>query len=776
MIAPAARTRTSSMGKFGIGQAVERVEDTRLLTGHGRYTDDINLDNQVYAVVLRSPHAHAEIRSIDTAPALKSPGALAVYTAADIKAAGLGTLPCLIPLKQVDGTPLVTPPRPLLADGRVRHVGDPVAFVVAESIAEAHAAAALVEVDYAPLPAVADTKGAVAANAPRIWKEAPNNKSFVWADGDAAAVDAAFAKADRVVELEFVNNRIVVNPMETRAAIGGWDGKRFTLYTPSQGPHGIRGLIARNIFNMSSRDFRVVTTDVGGGFGMKIFLYAEQALVLFAARALGRPVKWTAERSADGFVSDSQGRDHVTTAALALARDGKFLGMRVRTIANLGAYLSNYSPFVATDCGTGMLPGVYTTPAIHVQVTGVFTNTVPIDAYRGAGRPEAIYAIERLVDFAAREIGMDPAELRRRNFIPPDAMPFKTGMRMVYDSGRFARHLDAALRLADRDGFAGRKAASARGNRLRGLGHAYYIEACGFGVGDAATVRIDRDGGATVLVGNQSNGQGHETAYSQIVADRLGIDIGMVRVLQGDTDVIARGTGTGGSRALAEGGVACQRATDGVIAKGKQIAADKLEAALADIEFSAGQFRVAGTDRTLTLAEAAEAAESGLSADDQFKGEVPTFPNGCHVCEVEIDRDTGQLEIVRYTVVDDFGTVVNPLLLQGQVHGGIAQGIGQAAIERCVYDQESGQLTSGSFMDYALPRASDLPSFRIDIKDDVPCKTNPLGIKGAGEAGAVGAPPAVINAVVDALSDLGIHHIDMPATSEKIWRAIQGAA
>lgn len=764
------------MGKFGIGQAVERVEDTRLLTGRGRYTDDIDLDNQAYAVVLRSPHAHAEIRAIDTSPALAAPGVLAVYTAADIKAAGLGTLPCVIPLKQVDGSPLVTPPRPLLADGRVRHVGDPVTFVVAESVAQANAAAALVEVDYDALPAVADTKHATVSGAPQIWDAAPGNRCFVWADGDAAAVEAAFDKADRSITLELVNNRIIVNPMETRAAIGAWDGKRFTLYTPSQGPHGIRGLMARNIFNMSSRDFRVVTTDVGGGFGMKIFLYAEQPLVLFAARALGRPVKWTAERSADGFVSDSQGRDHVTTVELALDKDGKFLGMRVRTLANLGAYLSNYSPFVATDCGTGMLAGVYTTPAIHVQVTGVFTNTVPIDAYRGAGRPEAIYVIERLVDFAAREIGMDPAALRRRNFIPPDAMPFKTGMKLVYDSGKFARNLDAALRMADRDGFAERKAASARNGRLRGLGHAYYVEACGFGVGDAATVRIERDGGATVLVGNQSNGQGHETAYSQIVADRLGIDIGKIRVLQGDTDVIGRGSGTGGSRALAEGGVACLRATETVIEKGRQIAADKLEAAAADIEYDAGLFRVAGTDRVLTLAEAAAAAPEALSADDQFKGEVPTFPNGCHVCEVEIERDTGRLAIVGYTVVDDFGTVVNPSLLRGQVHGGVGQGIGQAAIENCVYDPGSGQLMSGSFMDYALPRAADLPALVVDIKDDVPCRTNPLGIKGAGEAGAVGAPPAVINAVVDALSDLGVHHIDMPATPEKIWRAIQGAA
>jgi len=770
------------MGKFGMGQAVERVEDARLLTGHGRYTGDISLENQAYGVVLRAPHAHAEIESIHTGAAQKAPGVLAVYTAADIKAAKLGTLPCVVPLKQADGSPLVTPPRPILAEGRVRHVGEPVAFVVAETLDQAHAAAALIDVDYAALPAVTDTKTATDRASAQVWDEAPRNISFVWADGDADATDAAIAKANRVIELEVVNNRIVVNSMETRAAIGDWDGKRFTLYTPSQGPHFLKSTLARTIFNMSSRDFRVVTPDVGGGFGMKIFLYPEHPLVLFAARELGRPVKWVAERAADGFLSDTQGRDHFTKAELALDEDGTFLGLRVHTTANLGAYLSNYSPFVTTDCGTIMLAGVYATPAIHVQVTGVFTNTVPIDAYRGAGRPEAIYVIERLVDYAARQIGMDPAALRRRNFIPPDKMPFRTGMNLIYDSGEFARHLDAGLNLAGRDGFAARKAASAKAGKLRGLGHAYYAESCGYGVGDAATVRIDTDGGATVLVGNQSNGQGHETAYSQIVADRLGIDIGMVRVVQGDTDVIAHGSGTGGSRALAEGGVACLRATEGVIEKGREIAAEELETAVADIAFDAGVFRVAGTDRTLGLADAAAAAArlsgdgpAGLSAHDHFKGEVPTFPNGCHVCEVEIDRETGRLEIVGYTVVDDFGTIVNPLLLQGQVHGGIVQGVGQAVTENCVYDAD-GQLLSGSFMDYCLPRADDLPPLRIELRDDVPCKTNPLGIKGSGEAGAVGAPPAVINAIVDALSEFGVRHIDMPATPEKIWRAIQGAA
>jgi aerobic carbon-monoxide dehydrogenase large subunit len=765
------------MGKFGIGQAVERVEDARLLTGRGRYTDDIALDNQAYGVVLRSPHAHAEIRGIDTAAAKAAPGVLGVFTAADIEAAGLGTLPCMSDVTQEGRKKMVAPPRPMLASGRVRHVGEQVAFVVADTLADAHAAAALIEVDYAPLPSVTDTGGATDPSAARIWTDAERNTCFVWAAGDAAATDTAMAKADRVVTLELVNNRIIVNPLEGRAAIGDWDGKRFTLYTPSQGPHFIRTILARHIFNLSSRDFRIVTPDVGGGFGMKIFFYPEHALALFAAREVGRPVKWVAERGSDGFLSDTQGRDHVTRTELALDGNGKFLGLRVRTTANLGAYLSNYAPFVAAEGGAMMLAGVYTTPAVHLEVTGVFTNTVPVDAYRGAGRPEAIYAVERTVDFAAREIGIDPAELRRRNFVPPEAMPFRTAMNAIYDSGRFARHLDEALARGDRDGFAARKAASAKTGKLRGFGYAYYIEACGYGVGDAATVRVDNDGGATVLISNQSNGQGHETAYSQIVADKLEIDIDRIRVVQGDTDVIARGSGTGGSRALAEGGVATLRATESVIEKGKVIAADRLEAAVADIELTGGVFRVVGTDRMLTLRETAEAAGAdGLSADDRFMGEVPTFPNGCHVCEVEIDRETGHAAIVAYTVVDDFGTVVNPNLLRGQVHGGIGQGVGQALTERCVYDPESGQLVSGSLMDYCLPRADDLPDIAIALRDDVPCATNPLGIKGAGEAGAIGAPPAVINAIVDALSDFGVRHIDMPATPEAIWRAMRGAA
>ncbi len=773
------------MAKFGVGQAVERTEDARLLTGRGRYTDDINLEGQVYGVVLRSPHAHAEIRSIDTSAARSAPGVLAVYTAADIRAAGLGTIPCMYPIEQKDGSPLVTPPHPILAEGRVRHVGDPVAFVVAESPAAARDAAELIEVDYAPLPAIADTATATDPEAPQIWDEAPRNTCFVWADGDEAATEAAFARAAEVVTVELVNNRVVVNPMEPRAALGDWDGERFTLYTPTQGPHSIRFQLAKHIFKVPTRAVRVVTPDVGGGFGMKIFLYAEQPLVLFAARELGRPVKWTAERSADGFVSDSQGRDQINRVELALDANGRFLALKVRNVANLGAYISNFAPFIPTACGAGMLNGVYAFEAIHVEVTGVFTNTVPVDAYRGAGRPEAIYIVERAVDAAARRLGIDPAELRRRNFIRPEAMPCRTAMGLVYDSGDFARNLDEALRIADAEGFPARRRQAAGEGKLRGLGLAYYVEACGGGPGESANIEVAEDGTVTLLIGTQSNGQGHETAYAQVIAERLGIDLDRIRVVQGDTDLIAKGNGTGGSRSLPEGGIAVDRAAAAVIEKGRRIAARVMEAAEVDIEFRDGTFVVAGTDRRLGLAEAAQAArdptllpeeeETGLTGTGQFMAEEKTFPNGCHVCEVEIDRETGTTRIVRYTIVDDFGTVVNPLLLRGQVHGGVAQGVGQALLEGCIYD-EDGQLLTGSFMDYAMPRADDLPEIGLTLNEDIPCKTNPMGMKGAGEAGAVGAPPAVINAILDALAPLGVTHLDMPATPERVWRAMADAA
>ena len=774
------------MAKFGIGQPAPRIEDPRLLTGKGQYTDDLRFDNETYGHVLRSPHAHARIKAITVDAAIAIKGVLAIYTGEDIKKAGLGTIPCMIPLVQSNGEHLIAPPWALLADGIVRHVGDPVAFIVAESHHLARDAAEAIMVDYEPLPAVTDTATAAEPTAPQIWPDATNNTSFVWESGDKGATDAAFAKAAEIVELDLINNRVVVNALEPRAAIGDWDGQRSTLYTPSQGPHGLQRQLVRNIFNVPFEAMRVVTGDVGGGFGMKIFLYPEQALVLHAARDLGRPVRWVAERSSDGFVSDTQGRDNVSHGALALDQDGNFLGLRVRTHANLGAYLSNFSPFIVTGCGTGMLAGVYKTAAIHVEVHGVFTNTVPVDAYRGAGRPEAIYVIERLVDHAARTLGVSAADLRRQNFIPPELMPYETAMKNTYDSGQFTRNLNDAQQTAERMGFEKRRASAAKKGKLRGFGISYYVESCGKGPGEFATIRAEEDGAVAVLLGNQSNGQGHETAYAQIVSERLGIDIENIRLFQGDTDIIPRGGGTGGSRAIPEGGHACINAADAMIAKGKRVAASVLEAAETDIDYANGAFSISGTDRRITLADTAIAAKSadhlgpddepGLSAADKYVGSADTFPNGCHIAEIEIDRETGRIAIIAYTAVDDFGTVLNPSLLEGQVHGGIAQGIGQALLEACLYDRDSGQLLSGSLMDYCLPRADDLPSFDLTIMEDVPCTTNDLGVKGAGEAGAVGAPPAMVNAVLDALAPLGVTTIDMPLTPEKIWRAIRSTS
>jgi carbon-monoxide dehydrogenase large subunit len=771
------------MGQFGIGQGVRRIEDLRLLTGAGHYTDDIQIAGAASACFLRSPHAHARIRSLECAAAREAPGVLAVYTTEDVRAAGLGTIACLIPLKQTDGKPLVTPPRPLLADGMVRHVGEAVVMVVAETIDAAHNAIELIEIDYEELPSVVDTAAASVAHAPQLWREAPANVCFHWEKGDRAKTDAAFEQAARVVKQRLVNNRIIISPLEPRAAIGQWDGERFTLHTPSQGPHMLRDQLADDIFKLPKQRFHVITTDVGGSFGMKIFLYPEHALVLFAARALDRTIKWNGERSADDFVSDTQGRDHVSEAELALDAQGRFLALRVRTIANLGAYISNFAPYIPTDLYAMMLPGVYTFSAVHAEVTGVFTNTAPVDAYRGAGRPEAAYLLERMVDAAARETGLGPVEIRKRNFISEEAMPYRTPMKLEYDVGAFAHTLDLALDRADWKGFAGRRQAARINGRLRGIGIAYYIEACGGMVPESAEVRVDADGRIQVLIGSQSNGQGHETALAQIVADRLGVAMERVQVVQGDTDLIATGNGTGGSRGLPVGGVVCAQATDALIEKGRCFAAEVLEAAVADIRFASGSFEVIGTDRRLTLAEVAAAAldprylpqdeTPGLSASETFGPNLRTYPNGCHVCEVEIDPETGATQVLHYTVADDFGTVVNPLLLAGQIHGGVAQGIGQALLERCVYDEHNGQLLTGSFMDYGLPRADDVPPIDLVLNEEVPCKNNPLGIKGAGEAGAVGAPPAVVNAILDAVSDYGITHLDMPITAERIWMALR---
>ncbi len=772
------------MAKFGFGQPVRRVEDARLLTGLGRFTDDITLDNLAWGHVLRSPHAHARIRGLDASAARAMPGVLAILTAEDITAAGLATIVCLAPATQPDGSVQPQPAHPILADGTVRHVGDPVAFVVAETALRARDAAEAIEVDYDPLPASIDAATATRPDAALIHEEAPGNISFTWERGDKAAVEQAFARAAHVVRTRLINNRVVVAPIETRGEIGDWDGSRFTLYTQSQGVHSQRRQLAA-MFDLPEESFRVVSGDVGGSFGMKIFMYAEKPLVLLAARLLGRPVKWTGERTADAFLSDSHGRDQINEAELALDADYRFLALRVKSWANMGAYLSNFAPYIPTACGFLMLNGAYRFEAIHSSVTGVFTNTVPVDAYRGAGRPEANYVLERTVDAAARELGIDPAELRRRNFIPAGDLPYKTTLDAVYDSGNFEHLLDEALRHADRAGFAERRAAALTRGKLRGFGIACYIENCGSGPEETGHLAIEADGTATFSIGTQTGGQGHATAYAQIIADRLGLDIGAVRVIQGDTDLVATGTGTGGSRSIPLGGVSCDRAVTETVEKGRRIAAVTLEAEAADIEFADGYFSLPGTNRRASLAEVAAAAndpanlpageQPGLNGAGSFATETYTFPNGSHVCEIEIDPETGATEIVKYTVVDDFGTVLNPLMLEGQVHGGIGQGIGQALHELCHYD-ENGQLISGSFMDYCLPRASDLPAVDFNLYQGAPCTTNPLGMKGAGEAGAVGAPQAVIHAVLDALADRGVKSIDMPATPQAIWRALRGAA
>ncbi|SMH59048.1 xanthine dehydrogenase family protein molybdopterin-binding subunit [Azospirillum agricola] len=770
--------------KFGIGQAVPRTEDARLLTGGGRYTDDVTLPGQTFAVFVRSPHAFAAIGAIDTADAVAVPGVLAVYTVADLDAAGVGPIPCNSDLKQRDGSPYVRTPRPALARGFVRHVGDPVALVVAETLEAARDAAELVMVDYDDRPAVTGTAEALEPGRPQVWDEAPGNLCFDWDTGDEAAVEAALATAARVVELEIVNNRVVANPMEGRACLAGVepDSGRLQIHVTSQGVHSLQKQFC-DILKEPKERIRVLTTDVGGGFGMKLFNYPEYVACLFAARALGRAVKWAAERT-EGFVSDDHGRDHVSRARLALDADGHFLGLRVDTVANLGAYLSNYGPFIPTDAGSAMLVGSYRTPAVYVRVKGVFTNTQPVDAYRGAGRPEAAYLLERLIDHAGRVTGLGPAEIRRRNFIPASAMPYATPMGQVYDTGEFARNLEDGLILADMAGLPARKAEARARGRLRGAGLSTYIEACSGGGPEQATVQVGGDGRVVLLIGTQTNGQGHETAYKQILADRLGVPPEDVEVVQGDTDRVTWGAGTGGSRSVPVGGSALAEGAAKVVRSAIPVAADLLETAEIDIEFAEGRFTVAGTDRSVSLKEVAAKAAAARSGTDQtgiafserarWSPPASTFPNGCHVAEVEIDPDTGTVEVVRYSVVDDFGTVVNPMLVIGQVHGGVAQGLGQALQERVVYDPDSGQLLTGSFMDYQMPRAVDMPPIQVKL-NCVPSTTNMLGMKGAGEAGAIGAPPAIINALVDALSEHGIQHIDMPATPLAIWSAIQAA-
>jgi carbon-monoxide dehydrogenase large subunit len=765
------------MTKFGLSQSVRRVEDPRLLRGQGRYTDDIALPNQAIGYVLRSPHAHAKLKGIDATAAKTMPGVLGIYTGADLAAAGLGELPCQIPMKNRDGSDRADAPRLALATDTVRHVGDPVAFVVAESFAAAKDAAEAVMVDYDILPSATDL--ATAEKGPPVWPAAPNNVVFDWEVGDKAKAEALFKGAAHVARLTVVNNRIVVASMEARAATASFEGGRTTLYTNTQGSWLVRGLLADKVFKRPQDAFRVVTPDVGGGFGMKLFLYAEHVLVCFASEKLGRPVKWSSERG-EAFLSDTHGRDNITLGELALDKDGKFLALRTRNVANMGAYLSTFAPFIPTGAGTKVLASVYGFQAIHAHVIGMFTNTTPVDAYRGAGRPESNYLVERLIDQAARDLKLDRVELRRRNMVAPAQMPWTSAMGATYDSGDFHQVMDAALAKIDWKGFPARQKASEAKGRRRGIGMAYYLEATGGAPNERAEIRFNADGMVDVLVGTQSTGQGHETAYVMLTSERLGIPHDKIRVLQGDSDAVPTGGGTGGARSLYSEGQAIFATAATVIDKGKAAAGEVLEAAVVDIEFDqgAGKFSVAGTDKAIAILDlAAEMRKRGtgqLDAAEVAEIKAHTFPNGCHIAEVEIDPDTGVVAIPRYIVMDDVGHALNPLIVRGQVHGGVAQGIGQAVLERTSYDAGSGQLLSGSFMDYALPRADDLPDIEVDFIE-IPCGTNPLGVKGAGEAGAVGSPPAVINAIVDALAPMGIATVDMPATPEIVWRTIQDA-
>ena len=770
------------MTKFGLAQSIRRVEDPRLLKGNGRYTDDIVLPRMLHGIVVRSPHAAAKLGAINTTAAASVAGVKAIYTAADLSADGIGPLPCAAPVQNRDGSDMADPPHLALAEGAVRHVGDPVAFIVADTASAARDAAELVSVDYDIQPSVTDLAHVTDADAPLVWPDVKQNIAFDWGIGDKAATDALFATAAHITSLTVVNNRVVVASMEARAAIADYDSAsdRWTLYANTQGGWLIKNLLG-TVFQTEPAKFRVITPDVGGGFGMKAFLYAEHALTCYAARKLGQPVKWASDRG-EAFLADTQGRDNVTLGELAIDKDGTFLALRTRNVANMGAYLSTFAPYIPTLAGGAVLSGVYNFQQIYANVLGVFTHTVPVDAYRGAGRPESNYLLERLVDAAARELNIDRAELRRRNMVPQSAMPHATPVGKTYDAGDFATVLDAALMRMDYAGFAARRAEAARRGKRRGIGLAYYLEVTMGDPTERAEIRFAEDGFVDVYVGTQSTGQGHETAYIQLTSQRLGIDGEKIRVRQGDTDTIPVGGGTGGSRSLYSEGQAIQVTADAVIDKGKLAAAEALEAAPADIAFADGRFSIVGTDRGIDIITLAatqrQKAAAGEHASTLDTAEVVnvaehTFPNGCHMAEVEVDPETGMVEIVRYRVCDDFGKTVNPMIVRGQVHGGVSQGLGQALLERTSFDA-AGQLVTGSFMDYALPRAADFPDIEVDLIE-VPSVSNPLGVKGAGEAGSVGSPPALINAIIDALSVDGVTHIDMPATPESVWQALSMA-
>jgi carbon-monoxide dehydrogenase large subunit len=780
------------MSETGIGARVKRKEDQRFITGKGRYTDDINLPGQTYACFVRSPYAHATIKSISTAKARKLPGVVGIFTGADVAEDKIGGLICGWMIHSKDGSPMKAGPHPILAQGKVRYVGDHVAVVIAETKEQAKAAAAAVTVSYGVLPHVVDAGEAMTSRA-QIHDVAPDNRIYNWSIGDAAAADAALRNAAHITKLDLVNNRLIPNAMEPRAAIGAYDTgtDSYTLYTTSQNPHVARLVISAFHGLAPEHKLRVIAPDVGGGFGSKIFIYAEEVVCVWASKRVGgRPVKWTAERS-ESFLADAHGRDHVSHAELAIDAEGRIIGLKVHTTAAIGAYMSTFSSAVPTYLYATLLSGQYDIPAIYAEVDAVYTNTAPVDAYRGAGRPEACYLIERLVETAARELKLDPAEFRRKNFVK--SFPHQTPVIMTYDAGAYEEALDQALSISDYAGFAARKAEAAQRGKLRGIGLSAYIEACGIapsaavgslggGVGlwESAEVRVNPVGTVEVLTGSHSHGQGHETTFAQLVSERLGISIDNVAIVHGDTDKVQFGMGTYGSRSGAVGMTAIAKALDKVEAKARRVAAAVMEAAPADVEFSNGTFTVRGTDKKMAFGEVALAAyvahkfnsaeiEPGLKEAAFHDPSNFVFPAGVHVCEVEVDPDTGVTRIVTYTCVDDFGNLINPMIVEGQVHGGIVQGVGQALTEGCVYDKDSGQLLTGSYMDYCMPRADDVPSFRLGFVNS-PCPSNPLGMKGCGEAGTIGATPAVINAITDAL---GVRDLPMPATPEVVWRALQ---
>lgn len=780
-----------------IGKPLRRKEDGRFITGQGQYVGDVDIDAAAL-YVLRSPHANARIVSIDVSAASDMPGVLDIITGEDIEKAGIGGLPCAYPVTNRDGSPMVFPHHPVIARDQVLHVGDQVAAIIAETLAEAQSAAEAIQVVYEVLPSQTSLVGVLGKDAARVRPELPDNQCFDWGLGNEQATDAAMAGAAHVVELHLVQNRVNASPMETRNTLGLYDAGRdeYTLYTSTQNPHSIRVCLSASTLKIPEERIRVISPDVGGGFGMKIYHYAEEVLVLFAAKRVRRPVRWEASRS-EAFLVDTYARDHLTKVRLGLDPDGRFVALKVHTTANLGAYLSTFGPSIPTFFYGNPFPGPYLVRDIYIHVQGVFTNTTPVDAYRGAGRPEMTYVMERIVEQAARQLGMDPFEIRRRNAIPPEAIPYKTPFLHTYDSGDLPALLDKTREAADLAGFVKRKAASAKKGLLRGLGVSFYLESCGMGPSkmlieqgftagyyEVATVRISPTGGITVLTGSHSHGQGHETAFAQIVAEKIGIDPARIEIVHGDTGRMAYGVGTYGSRSLSVGGSALAICTDKVVAKMKRIAAHMLGVDVAVIDVSDGIFRATGTNLARTFAEVAQRAyapvdypvglEPGLDETSYFDPEAFTFPYGCHIVEVEVDPDTGSTSICRYLAVDDFGRIVNPLIVAGQIHGGAAQAIGQALMESCEYDPATGQLLTGSFMDYAMPRARDIPDIEMDAMETI-CTTNPIGAKGCGEASAISGPAAVINAICDALRDHGVSHIDMPATPEKVWKAIRSS-